>query len=155
MNSLDEGRRPVLDHADLDTRPQPLKSREDLRQGCFDELRGASNPQDSVFTTAQGLRSFPERFGVGQQPPRPTKQFVTVSGQNDLATDPIEQPHAQLLLQVSDLPGEGRLGPVQAAGGERDAARVGDGHEVPEVPELHRSTLCLKSIDRRASFYWT
>jgi hypothetical protein len=143
VNSFHEGRRPVLDQADLDTRPQALKSHEDLRQGCFDELRGASNPKDSMLTSAQSLRPLAERFGISQQPSRPTKQFVAVSGQNDLAADPIEQPDAQLLLEISDLPRQGWLGPVQSASGERDASRIGDGHEVSEVPELHGSTLCL------------
>jgi hypothetical protein len=46
------------------------------------------------------------------------------------------QPRAEVLLQLSEGPGERRLGEVQPGRGTREGARVGDGEERPEVPQL-------------------
>ncbi len=47
--------------------------------------------------------------------------------------------HADLLFEVADLPAQRRLGRVQLLlGGNGQAAGIGDGDEVAEMPELHR-----------------
>ena len=48
----------------------------------------------------------------------------------------VDEPDAQMPLQGGERAGDDGLGDTQAGGGARDAALVGDGEEVPQMPDL-------------------
>lgn len=60
-------------------------------------------------------------------------------GQGDLPGRTGEQVHTQFHLQPADGLGERGLGHVQAFRGLSEMTRVGDGREIPKVPEFHRA----------------
>ena len=51
--------------------------------------------------------------------------------------EPVEQPVAQLALELGDLCGDAGLGDVQRVGGGGEGAVVGDGDEVAELVQFH------------------
>ena len=58
-------------------------------------------------------------------------------GQRDAALGAIEEPHAELLLQLADLLAHGGLRDMQALGGATEVQFLRNGYEVPQVPEFH------------------
>ncbi len=87
---------------------------------------------------------------VGQRPARVVQhvedlvgarqQCAAGLGQANLATEAIEQAHAQLLFQAGDTLAHGRLGQVQALAGFREAAGFGNGDKGVEVGQIHRGS---------------
>ena len=59
--------------------------------------------------------------------------------QRDVMTAPIEQWHAHLSLELSDLLAERRLRGVQTCGGAREVQLVGHRHEVPQMTQFHHA----------------
>jgi hypothetical protein len=64
----------------------------------------------------------------------------------------VEQLDAQLGLELADLRGERRLGHVQPLGGATEMALLGHRHEVPQVTQIHTSSISISS-DMRTSEY--
>jgi hypothetical protein len=64
----------------------------------------------------------------------------------------LDQRHAQLLLQLLDLPAQRRLCDVQALRGAGEAPFARHRDEVPEVPQLHT---ILSGYDFRPTWSWT
>ena len=58
-----------------------------------------------------------------------------------LARAPVEEEHAQLVLEQADLPRQRGLGQVQAGGGLREALLLRHGQGVRQLVELHHSEL--------------
>jgi len=65
VHSYEQWARAVLYHLHLDARPCSMISRQHLRQGRLDELRSRPDPEHPALTTAERLRSFSERLGIG------------------------------------------------------------------------------------------
>ena len=53
------------------------------------------------------------------------------------ATEPVEQLHAQLVLERADVLGDGRLREEERLGGAREAAELGDLDEDLEPAQVH------------------
>ncbi|GGY32442.1 hypothetical protein GCM10010384_44780 [Streptomyces djakartensis] len=64
----------------------------------------------------------------------------------------MEQLDAELGLQLADLLGERRLGHVEPLGGAAEVAFLGHRHEVPQVTQIHMSSISIGS-DMRTSEY--
>jgi hypothetical protein len=62
---------------------------------------------------------------------------ATGVGQRNAALRPVEQAHSELVLELADLLGDGRLRYVEALGRAAEVEFLGDGYEVPEVTEFH------------------
>jgi hypothetical protein len=55
--------------------------------------------------------------------------------------------NADFLFEVADLPAERRLGGIQLTlGGNGQAAGIGHGDEVTEMPEFHANLPCLAGM---------
>ena len=59
-------------------------------------------------------------------------------GELDAAGAPDQQLRADFMFQISDLTAERWLGRMQPPlGGDSQAALLGDGDEIPKMPQLH------------------
>ena len=65
------------------------------------------------------------------------QQGVAVARQVDAARLAPEELHAQLVLQRANALGQRRLGHAKFGGRRRQAARLGDGEEIFELPQAH------------------
>jgi hypothetical protein len=54
-------------------------------------------------------------------------------GEHDPLSNPLEQPLPELVFELFDLMGQGRLGDVNSIGGLRKAESLGNGNKVTEV----------------------
>jgi hypothetical protein len=68
VHPYEQRARAVLRHLHLDARPCSMISRQHLWQGRLDELRSRPDPEHPALTTAERLRTFSERLGIGQDP---------------------------------------------------------------------------------------
>jgi hypothetical protein len=69
-------------------------------------------------------------------------------GERDAAMVAVEQPDAQLRLELAHLLADGRLGDVQALGGPPEVQFFCDGHEVAEMPEFHGASVTARGSAR-------
>ncbi len=77
-------------------------------------------------------------FGFAHQPANPTKQILARRCQPDASTDAVEQQQTQVRLERLDLSRGCRLAQIEACGRAGHSARVGDGHERPQLMQVHR-----------------
>jgi hypothetical protein len=78
-----------------------------------------------------------ERLGPGQEIAALREEVVPVSREPHAATDAIEEPDAELALELADLAPEGGLAQAELRGRLGEPPRVGDRHEVANVSEVH------------------
>src|SRR4051794_31478973 len=85
--------------------------------------------------------------GVGgaQHAARLLEQRTARGGQRDAALRAVEEPDAELLLELADLLADRRLGDVEPLRGAAEVQLFGDGDEVPEMAEFHRWALFTPS----------
>jgi hypothetical protein len=75
------------------------------------------------------------RLDLCQRQPRVIEECSTRRRQFDTPDAAYQELSADLSFQIPQLPTERRLRRVQPVGGrERDAALLGDGHEITQVP---------------------
>jgi hypothetical protein len=68
----------------------------------------------------------------------------------------MHQLNADFPLEIADLPAERRLGGIQLAlGGNGQAAGIGNGDEVMEMPKLHRNLPCLAGMGPAYKVFFT
>jgi hypothetical protein len=84
-----------------------------------------------------GARLAVQRGDVGQHPRRLRQKAPAGLGQHHSRGAPVEEQHAELVLQRLDLGGEGRLADVQPFGGPREVRKFGDREEAAQLIELH------------------
>jgi hypothetical protein len=72
----------------------------------------------------------------GQHVPGGLQQYGARRGERHPVPAAVQQPGAEDLFQLPDLLAEGWLGDEQPLRGAGEGARVGDGREVPQVPQL-------------------
>ena len=72
-----------------------------------------------------------------QDPARLDEQGRAGLGEGDAAVGAVEQPHAELGLELADLLADRRLRHVQALRGAAEMQLLRDRDEVPQVSQLH------------------
>lgn len=73
-------------------------------------------------------------------------------GEVDTAGGAVEQLDTQLGLQLADLLGERRLRHVEAYGGATEVTLLGHRHEVPEMTQIHMSSISIGSNMRTSEY---
>jgi hypothetical protein len=116
--------------------------REEWRQHALDHLGRGCDAERPDFAASHGLRMLSELVDVGEYPATPEQEALARTRHANSASRTLEEPDTQLSLQVVDLPPQRRLSDAQSGGSSGEGARLGDGHEVTEVAELH-SVRCL------------
>lgn len=128
---------------------------QETANGAFDELSGGRHLESAPIPVPQKLRTLADRAGVAQKRTTVPKQLLTFSGKNEASSDPIEELEPELLLEIADLPGECRLGNVQAHCRLRDRAHLGHGDECSRVSQIHDAHYAAAASFASDFMYWT
>ena len=83
------------------------------------------------------LSLFCHRTGAIEQDAAAGQQLLAFARQQKPAPDTIEQPQAEFVLEIDDLPRQGGLGYSQAQGCLGDGAELGHGYEGSRTPQVH------------------
>src|SRR5207245_2478594 len=95
--------------------------------------------------------------GIRQQLRGPTGECLTGERGGHAFGVAVQEHHAELMLEVADLPRERRLRDVQLRGGTAQASGPRYRNEVPQVPQVHRVpplNLCAPRMRSQAREYW-
>ncbi|MCY1448089.1 hypothetical protein D9M71_647370 [compost metagenome] len=99
----------------------------------MDGMADVADAQPAFLATAQALAQRFQALGMFEQATRLGQEGAPVAGQVQALVAPFEQRQAKVVLQLGDLPAEGRLGNMQLLGGPADVLAFGDGHEVAQL----------------------
>jgi hypothetical protein len=88
-------------------------TKQKARQDTFDVLRGASNFQDTSISTTEQLSLLFDGAGAIKKNAATRNHLLTLPGQEEPASDPIEQTQSEFLFEIDDLSRQGRLGDPQ------------------------------------------
>jgi hypothetical protein len=91
----------------------------------------------SSLAAAYALGVFDQLVDAGEEVAAPEPEAMAGAGQADVTSGTFEEPHAQLRLEIVDLPPQRRLRDAEPGGCPGEGAGLGDGDEVAEVTELH------------------
>jgi hypothetical protein len=80
-----------------------------------------------------------ERLRAGEKVAALSEQIFSLAGDSDSATDAIEEPNTEVLLELADLSPEGGLTHPKPCGRLGEAPRLRHGNEVTQVPEIHNN----------------
>src|SRR5262249_37012252 len=137
LEERDEPLRPVLHQGDLDGRMASPVAREHPGQDALHDSRRSTDAQ-RARCPGERVRPLAEGADVAQEAAARAKKLLALWSQHEPPADAIEEAHAELSLQITQLARERRLADVQLARRPSDAARVDDAYQVTEVPEFHR-----------------
>src|SRR6185503_18512236 len=98
---------------------------------------GAADRQLAADSPLELLDGLPGLAGQRQQAARVTEQERARPGRRGAAAEPIQQLHAELVLEAAHVLGDRRLGQEERLGGAREAAQLGDLHEDLEPTQVH------------------
>ena len=127
----------VLDEAHFDTGMPTLMANQEGRQQSFQGERRNADTDDPLVAASERSGALAKRGSVGEDLAATNEKVFTFPRQDQPSARAIEQRHAELDLEISNLPGERRLTDIEAACGTRDAAGVGNSDEVAKVPQFH------------------
>jgi hypothetical protein len=94
-----------------------------------------AEPQGPVERLAELAGGVGQVVRVQQQLADPGQDRLAAGGEEHAAGRPLEEAHADLLLELLHLGGEGRLGDVAALGGAPEAAQLRHGLRVLELAQ--------------------
>src|SRR5262245_5186736 len=129
--------RAVFDELHLDVRMHAPVSREEIRQHALQNLWRGANPKDADASAAQRSRALAEGVDPDERVAAASEHVVARGGETHPAARAVEQPHAQLGLQVPDLPRQCRLRDVQPRRCAGEAFGLGNRDERSQVTESH------------------
>jgi len=98
---------------------------------CNADSKGTRLTQGHPFGAALRL------LDVVQDASRIVQKQCPRRTQSDTSGQSIEQEEPQLPLQVSDLPGEGRLDDMEPIGRSSEVLLLPNGDEIPQMSEFH------------------
>src|SRR6185437_12127331 len=85
----------------------------------------------------------------------PPRKGLPRGGRRDALGMALQQRNAELALELVDLPGKGGLSEVGTRRGTGEAPCLGDGDEVSEIPQEHRTPWpCADGIEALADRYF-
>jgi hypothetical protein len=129
-------RRGGRDELDVGGGPAPAERGEDLLQARPEDVAAADAQQPGLASRQVGGGA--SRLAAGVQDPAGVGQErLPVGGEGDLPAGAVEQLDPQLAFQPGDLLADRGLNDVQRFGGPAEMTVLGDGHEVPQLPQLH------------------
>jgi len=121
----------------FDTGMATLMANQEGWQQSFQGQRRNADTDDPLVAASERSGALAKRSGVGEELAATNEEVFTFSCQDQPSARTIEQGHAELDLEISDLPGERGLTDIEAGCGTRDAASIGDGDEVAKMPQFH------------------
>ena len=129
-----------LHHRQVDARVAGVERHQGRRQHAGDEAGRGPDGEAAPGHARQRPRLGAGGLHVGQHPLHEGQQRGAVGREGDraLARAPVEEQHAELVLEQADLARQRGLGQVQAGGGLGEALLLGHGQGVGQLVQLHR-----------------
>ena len=131
------GRSERLDQFDLHPGKAGGVSRQEGRQDALDHLWRGRDLQDAGVSAPEQVNPLAQRTHLAQDAAEVSDHCLGDGGQHEPAPHAIEEPDAQLLLEVTDVPRKGGLADAQVLGGPRHRAQLGDGDDGAQAPQVH------------------
>ncbi len=94
--------------------------------------------QGAGHRVLEGLGGLADDIGLLEYLPRMLQNHLAGRCDLDAAVTALEQGHAQFLLQLLDLPRQGWLADETLFRGTAEMARLRDGYQVLQVPQVHQ-----------------
>ena len=146
----------VLDRAQLRPRPELAQAQLHVRISCRERAhQRRDDPERRRVDEAERqrpgdpMRDHPHRFegdvGLREHRARLRQQGLAGVGEDDAPARPLEQRHAQLVLQLADLLAERRLRDMQRLGGAAKTALLSDQALPRKKDRFLRRWLCKRS----------
>jgi hypothetical protein len=131
----------VFGQPQLDPGVMPTPPSRESSENTLDRHRGGADEKRARVPTLEGAGALVQRLDTGEEVPTSRQQVMAVTGESDPPADALEQPEAELGLEIADLAPQRGLSNSKPRGGLREAPRVGHRGEIAEVPELHRQSM--------------
>jgi hypothetical protein len=122
---------------DLNQRVSTLIACQEICQETLDHLGCCADAQQARLSGFHGSRALAQCAGFCQETAAMSQKVLTLRGQPDTASYPIEQRDSQLQLKAVDLPRKGGLAQMQALSGASKPTRIHDGREGTKVAKVH------------------
>src|SRR5262249_19723380 len=100
-------------------------------------------------------RALAERVGFRQQAAAAPQQVFTLRRQPDVATETVEQRHAQFGFQRANLSGKRRLAQIHSIGSAGEAAGIGNADEGAQVAQIHAADDNNFASMKERQMHWT
>jgi hypothetical protein len=124
---------------DLDQRSRFQVPGEKRRHDALDGLGGGGDAENADAPPAHRLGVLAELGGRGQEIAAARQEPLAVTRQLDPTSRAVEEPDAELRREVVHLPRQRGLRDAEPGRRARERPRLGDGQEVAEMTELHRT----------------
>src|SRR4051794_822243 len=121
----------------LQVRHRPAQLLECAWNNRWERVSQVADPKAGLGGAARVARGRDRPLGLDQHAARLAQHRATGVRQRNAALRPVEQAHAEFVLQLANLLGDGRLRYVEALGRTAEMEFLGDGYEVPQVTEFH------------------
>jgi hypothetical protein len=106
-----------LHQSNFHARVGPPIPGQEAGEHALQDLGRRPDPQQAGPTLLERPGAIPEGLDVGERVATPAEQILPMWSEADLTADPVEQPKAELALQIADLPGQRGLRDVQPGRG--------------------------------------
>src|SRR6185437_12258994 len=130
-------RRFLLDQQQFQARKAFADRAEYVRQKVRAEGRKDAKAQAAGFRILVAMRDVSDLLDFVQHLARARHDLLADVGQQDLARRALHQCHAEFVLELLDLGGQGRLADEACLGGAAEVLVVGEGNEVMEIAQVH------------------
>ena len=127
----------ILVQAQLQARQPLAHGGRYARQQVRSDGRQQRHPQPPAERIALAARQRHHLVARLEDPARARDDRLARLGQADVVGRPLDQLHAQAVLQLLQLCGERRLADETACGGPPEVPQVGHRHEIAQILELH------------------
>ena len=136
-----------LDDREVDAGMALVELDEGGRQGARDQAGRGADGETAAGHARERAGLGAGGLDVGQDALHEGEQRLAVGGEGDraLAGAPVEERHAELVLEQADLAAQAGLGQVQAGGGPGEALLLGDGEGVGQLVQLHMGDLLFRA----------
>src|SRR5262245_19849055 len=117
---------------------QPSSKRaDDVRQRAIGNGRDIADAERAVLTASRTARQRHGPVDLPEKAPDLVEKDGAGCRERHPAPVALEEAQSELVLQITDLTTERRLGDVDARGGAAEVKLLSDGDEIAEVPKIH------------------
>jgi len=141
LDKRDAAHATLLLQVDIDAGTPLQVPAQERRQHALNHLWRAAHAKAPNLAVVQRARVLGQLLGARQHLTAPAQEAFALTREAHPAPVALEEPDAQLRLEIVNLSPQGRLRDAQASGRPGERARLRDGDEVTEVSELHGGLL--------------
>src|SRR5581483_6153575 len=137
----------LLDEQQFEPREAFADARDHVRQQVRPERREDAEPDRSRFGIERASRDRADLLDFVEHLARALGDLAADVGEQHLARRALDERHAELILELLDLRGEGRLAHEARFGGAAEMLVFRERHQISEIAQVHRLLPSVKPID--------